>query len=1774
MKILNPRSLLTTDYLTISSKTQDFYDIQSNQFNFTMVSVSEITNIILLRNNFYLNNSTLLNLQFTTLSDLYSTDKMEIYFSKDQVIANNPNNIIIQSLNSNPSTNLSYSIILNDQNFIGISFSDSKCNPCLSNSTINYNFYGFSNIGTTKLPTISNKILVKDQKGYSIEEKNQNFYVRPNLASGNLSIISFNCSNKTTGADANLTILFKTQNSVSNGMLFISFPYEFIFVGNNNPNKICQLKSNSTYICLINFIKGANFGEFISSVYVYNTTFDSNSIVELILYNTIKNRPSNQTIVTTDNSIFFFTLDSNNNTIDSTFEKANDHLPSQLNNFNNIIFQRNNNSVSSNTDLSISFEILNRVSKNSKFFIHLPENQISSTDQTKCYGFYSNAYYPLLCNISNQNSYTIIGFSEYCSKNNTGFSYCLENTFFSIKITNLTNAFSVQNTRNYSIKIFSSKEDNLFYFEERTKEIFFNEELQMSNFQNFKLKINETRVTMPVSINIGFTIPSAIPQNGLIYLDLPDNLFYSLNETCKFYSFGSISVNKNCKIISKPSIIYDGFQIEKINLTDICANSNDCLAGKTFDLIFSAIHQNYYTNANHFISLQSFTSSNENISFFNYNASNLTLTQFNLDENFFVKRENANLNQTSTIRMDFIIPSKFIYNATMKFSLPKNQVLINPNTIKIMMISPILQSVSAYQLLLNNDDYYFLIINQTFCPSFCQKNMNISFNLLLLSNPIFILYKSFNFFLLKVYYEKETQFIYSTYNGVFADLELLIPSLLNVSINRTNQFLNELINIYINLTNARNLSDENLVFELPDKMIYLNNSSENPNISIFNGNSFSKNQTNQTLINKTIDQYGNFYVNNLQIEKICNSFCPTGQSITLKISNIRNPALFFSNLNNLNLKILLLDSNFSIMNQITYNSKNIQPLIIMLSIQTFAITRNTSIPSSFSSITLDFELSSYLLVESLIQITIPKTQIILTNASFCLNKINNNRISCNFNSNNTHNIVLFEEYCTGSSLNCSSSRKFTIIIDNCINPSKTPLKLFLNSLQIFAYSSYLDPYQITQDNLFLMPDIYKFYLNSIKITRNNNRAGSLTSYSFQITLPQTLSSDVLFLINFPEFLAYNPSNSNLNCNNYTCQTKIMENFSYIAQIFINDACNSGTSCLINKEIKLSFDVKNPGNTYDYQTNHNFSVIIETNDGQIDIARGDVSANLLSIITPGSFVSPMIKSSSYQVGQAMNWNITFLITNNFLNNENSGKITIYLPIEIGLLSSCFCSGYIKNYGEISCSIEINKNILNLVHNYKNDSIMDGSEIQVNIFNIMNPISTKPIVSLGLSSIGKINGKLVKFDETMDGIIYKAMYGGPINLISIIRDKNVLSAEISLIFNFTTTNKNENNGMILINVINSDEINFSSVNSLSCFDNIDKIFLNCTKLIESSILISNLSSFPSNNSWSFLIKGLKNMYYIDEFINNFHSFSIETKTFENYLIDSIYSNLHALPKLQYGSLNVLKLSRSSDVVTDEISIKIQITLSNQIYQNNSFLKLSFSKEFLLISKLFNLKCLMNEIVLPCSNSVYFDEYSIKDLSIYSLNLIQQTNYYNITIDSGVRNNFYVYLFSQTMIIQTYLMVSERNINGLLDQATIDSNDFLSKMSPQMIVNASISCFDCSVNKTTDFIIRFTIKHIFLLNMWIKIDIPKTVFFEGFAKNQKKCVGLIGFNENIDCFLDNQVLWVNDSFINLVKPGLFSFKVKMMKNPSKSGDFIGFNLSTYYNGSFLMDESNQSN
>ena len=58
--------------------------------------------------------------------------------------------------------------------------------------------------------------------------------------------------------------------------------------------------------------------------------------------------------------------------------------------------------------------------------------------------------------------------------------------------------------------------------------------------------------------------------------------------------------------------------------------------------------------------------------------------------------------------MDLILPSILIYNSTFKMILPKNQIRINPNLLKISLVSPIQKNLNNYEII-DDENYYYLL---------------------------------------------------------------------------------------------------------------------------------------------------------------------------------------------------------------------------------------------------------------------------------------------------------------------------------------------------------------------------------------------------------------------------------------------------------------------------------------------------------------------------------------------------------------------------------------------------------------------------------------------------------------------------------------------------------------------------------------------------------------------------------------------------------------------------------------------------------------------------------------------------------------------------------------------------------------------------------------------------------------------------------------------------------------------------------------------------------
>lgn len=1771
-KILNPRSVKPSSNFSLSSRTSDLYDIQKSEFNITLQNISEIESIQIRRNNIFLNNETIINLQFTSLTNIFSNDTFQIYFSKDQINSNNTSNLKVESLNSNSPTYINFTLIENNATYFGFKFSDTTCQPCIA-TKISFNFYGFSNIGTTKLPTNSNYLLIKDVYGFAVEEKKLGLFVQPNLASGNLTINWINLTNRTTGSDIDILISFKTENSITNGSILFTFPSEFFFVSNNNPEKNCEIHAKIALNCSLNLINGSNFGEFVAFIMIFNVEIDSQFSLEMNITNTLKNKPSNQPIASIDKNIQILTLDSSNNTIDSGYIDSNNCLPQFLNNFDNLNFTRENSLVSLQTNLFIGFQNLNRLSRNSLFLIYIPISQITITNSTDCSAFYANKYQNVFCNFSNDSTYQIISFKEYCSLNDSQNTYCKERSIFSYEISNLINNYCIADENNYTIKIKSCEENNVYCYEEKSSNLKFNSNLQMSVFKNFSIELNQSFIALPVQITIKFTLPSYIPNEGFISMSFPQNIFQYLDSNCIYFVAGENQ--KTCMILAKEAN-FNSQEINSINLMDVCQNNSnsDCVYGKEIKIILLARNQLYFINnleKNNFISLQSFTKENKNISVFEYNVSNLLFNPYIIDKNFVVFRDKIQLDSNCSLRMDLILPSILIYNSTFKMILPKNQIRINPNLLKISLVSPIQKNLNNYEII-DDENYYYLLFIQSFCDNFCGETSNISIKLLNVSNPNVTVYSKYNKFFLSTYYLTESQFIYSSKNGVYAAPELYSSMLLNTSVSRNNAFLNETIDLIIDFIipneNGRNLSNNSFLIEFPENLIYLLNSAEFPEVFIGNNIISPLNLTNQTDITQIQDKYGQYYLQTITVNNICNNnICTLNQKMFLKISKVKNPIVFFSSLNTLDLIMFFLSENLYILNQNVYNSVNILPIIENLEINITSLVRNTSQPSLFSNIFIGLSLTSYIIPNSLIYITISKKQMVFNSSLACINKINNFTFGCSLNSNISHYLIIFEEFCSSNSSNCSSSGKgLEIYMIGGNNPSKSPEKNQSNSIFIQVFSNYSDIYQTTKKNYYISPEIFKFYLDAIKITRSSNIAGSNADYKFDIFLTQAISNDVIFLIYFPEYLVYSP----LNINNYNCQKEyecnsILSN-DFITKLYIKNVCSS--VCIPNNTIALSFTVKNQGNTYDYQTNQNFSLIIESNDESTDIARGDVAASMLQPITPGKMTLIELISNNSIVGQNMSLNLSFNITNDFLNVENSGKIYLNIPTEIDVLKNCKCSLYINNFGDGFCAVE--NNVLILTHNFNNSSKLNGSLLNVSINGIVNPYSKKPSSSFTISSFGNVNEKNVIFDQISQGIIYQSVYSGLIDSINISRNSSELGAQIILNAIFITSTKDSNDGMIFLNIINSNEIEISA-NNLTCFDNIDILTLNCTNY-NGNILISNLSSYTAHKIWNLTIIGLKNKYYVDEFITNSYSLLIETKTADNFTIDSNKGTLHVEPALQAGFINISTITRSSNVIADEISIQLSFNITNAVYKNSSFLKISFPFEYLMISKLYNLVCFINEIPLPCLYTLYWDKFSIKDVSILDLSQLTNAQIYSTNIFSGIRNIFFVNFRSYLIKFQTYIIIPNTNDNGILDQITINSSDFLPELQNRYIGDASITCLICSTNETSDLIIRFSLSHIVLNNLYIKIYIPENVSsFGNFTKNEKKCKGLLGLNANISCYLENYNLWLFDEFSSPIQPGLYVLQISKLKMPSKAMNYSGFNFSLFYNETFPMDYSN---
>jgi hypothetical protein len=95
---------------------------------------------------------------------------------------------------------------------------------------------GFKNPNTTIPPTNSFKINIDKIEGgntYKTDAIETNFWALPTLRTGELNIASITRNQNQIGTDVQLTIKYQMNSQLTSGYLFVDFPSDSFYKGNN-----------------------------------------------------------------------------------------------------------------------------------------------------------------------------------------------------------------------------------------------------------------------------------------------------------------------------------------------------------------------------------------------------------------------------------------------------------------------------------------------------------------------------------------------------------------------------------------------------------------------------------------------------------------------------------------------------------------------------------------------------------------------------------------------------------------------------------------------------------------------------------------------------------------------------------------------------------------------------------------------------------------------------------------------------------------------------------------------------------------------------------------------------------------------------------------------------------------------------------------------------------------------------------------------------------------------------------------------------------------------------------------------------------------------------------------------------------------------------------------------------------------------------------------------------------------------------------------------------
>jgi hypothetical protein len=665
------------------------------------------------------------------------------------------------------------------------------------------------------------------------------------------------------------------------------------------------------------------------------------------------------------------------------------------------------------------------------------------------------------------------------------------------------------------------------------------------------------------------------------------------------------------------------------------------------------------------------------------------------------------------------------------------------------------------------------MITQTFCVNYCAKGFQITLRMTETENPTRLKSLNVKYFGLQTYLSTQTQGIHATIGNIEAFPKIDRPLLTSVEIKRSLANINEGItmNFLIKIESAVQTSDK-IVIDLPKQFLYYVDANTLPQVQILNSDLVTVNTAIQVGLQVlfALDGLNDKYLTQLLLTDVCKP-CQAGSDIAIKISRVKNPKFLFSSTNNDIITIRTVSLDDYLINDRDISTGLVYPLVQIPNFSSASLRRGNTLPSGDTILTLDITVTSALLAKAVIFVEVPLVQIVLQSTVEqvkCRNLQNSQSISCTARTNSSFFILSFPEFCSNSNSNspCEKNTRIYVEITGLKNPPSSASRVTRNSLTIYAKSSeYIIENLSNVIPLFIEPDLAAKDFSSAKIFRNNNNAGTDSSYVFLVQLSDNIATESRFAVQFPPKLNY--PNKTFNCyaliasaqgqplseKLINCNVNIdsLDPLGYIYEITAEGVCQYA-QCNGGNWVGVKLNAINSPSTKNYQSGAKFVLSARTQTNT-EIMRSYQDAGLLENIIPGTFLSYSLSSTNSTVYYyPTSLIIVINLRNPFPPVTQNGKLEIRLPAELlKKTENINCDGRAFSSNDLSCRYSASTIVL--THRIT-DRTLAGATITINILNIENPSSTKPTPSILMTVSADVEGTNERFDQVTDGFFYNS------------------------------------------------------------------------------------------------------------------------------------------------------------------------------------------------------------------------------------------------------------------------------------------------------------------------------------------------------------------------------------------------------------------------------------